>query len=577
MYKQGGTYHAISSFEFAQRVNQVAAGLVSLGVEKGDRLALLSENRTEWAISDLGILTIGAINVPLYNSLPPVQIQNQLNDGGVKIAIVSNRLQLRKIQEIASQVPTLIKVVVMDEGQGDSQVIGFQELLDRGKEALRENPALVETYQREVRAQDLASIIYTSGTTDSPKGVMLTHSNIVSNVLGCAEALSINSGDVALSFLPLCHIFERTADYLMMYRGATIAYAESVETVPQNMLEVKPTIVPSVPRLFEKMHARIMEAVRSSPALKKRLMSWAFEVGKEYGQRIVSKSPVSSGLDMKYRIASKLVFSKLRHKVGGRLRFFISGGAPLDKELANFFFSAGITILEGYGLTETSPVITVNREGNFKFGTVGLPLPNVEIKIAADGEILTRGPAVMLGYYQKEKETREVLEGGWLHTGDIGQLDEEGFLRITDRKKDLIVTAGGKNVAPQKIEMLLKTNSYILNLIVLGDRHPFISALIVPNPDRVKAYSEEKGLHFNTYTELVRSSQIHDLIMQEICLATSELAPFEQIRKIALLEKDFSIESGELTPTMKVRRRIIEEKHRDLIDALYSETHQSIS
>jgi len=569
--KRNGMYQPISSEELLGSVQQVGAGLAKLGVRKGDRVALLSENRPEWAISDQGILSIGAINVPFYATLPAAQIADLLLDSETCAIIVSTQLQLEKVLSIASRIPSLRQIVVMDAVSGaPPQAMRFAALQEIGQAALQENRAAFEAMREQVHADDVASIIYTSGTTGIPKGVMLTHRNIVTNVLDSAEAFDVSVSDVALSFLPLCHIFQRTVDYLMLHRGVSIAYAENFETVPQNMQEVRPTVVSSVPRFFEKMYARINEAMRSSPPKKQKLMVWALAVGKDYSRRVLNKEPVSGVLKLKHAVADRLVFSKLRAKLGGRLRFFISGGAPLDKELADFFFSVGVMILEGYGLTETSPVIAVNRRHSFKLGTVGQALRHVEVKIAEDGEILTRGPAVMLGYYKRDAETREVMAGGWFHTGDIGSLDAEGFLKITDRKKDLIVTASGKNVAPQKIEGMLKTNPYFVNVVAVGDKRPFISALVVPNADKVKAQAASMGLASGSYTDLLRAAAVKEFLLAQIQSSTRDLAPFERVRRIELLENDFTIAAGELTPTMKIRRRFVEAKYKDLIDEIYA-------
>ncbi|MSO22804.1 MAG: long-chain fatty acid--CoA ligase [Acidobacteria bacterium] len=569
--KRNGVYEPISSEELRESVQQAGAGLAKLGVRKGDRIALLSENRPEWAISDQGILSIGAINVPFYATLPATQIAELLLDSEASAIIVSSQLQLEKVLSIASRVSSLRQIVVMDPVRGAPQeTIRFSTLREIGRAALQENRAAFEAMRQNVGAGDVASIIYTSGTTGVPKGVMLTHRNIVTNVIDSAEAFDLSASDVSLSFLPLCHIFQRMVDYLMLYQGVSIAYAESFETVPQNMQEVHPTVVSSVPRFFEKMHARIDEAMRAGPAQKQKLIAWALAVGKDYSRMVIGKEKVSSILKLKHAVADRLVFSKLRAKLGGRLRFFISGGAPLDKELADFFFSVGVMILEGYGLTETSPVIAVNRRHSFKLGTVGQALRQVEVKIAEDGEILTRGPAVMLGYYKREAETREVMAGGWFHTGDIGSLDNDGFLKITDRKKDLIVTASGKNVAPQKIEGLLKTNPYFLNVVAVGDKRPFISALVVPNADRLKAQADFMGLNSGNYPDLLRSAPLKGFLLAQIQASTRDLAPFEQVRRIQLLEHDFAIAAGELTPTMKIRRRFVETKYKDLIDQMYA-------
>jgi long-chain acyl-CoA synthetase len=569
--KRNGVYQPISSGELRESVQQTGAGLAKLGIRKGDRVALLSENRPEWAIADQGILSIGAINVPFYVTLPAAQIAELLLDSEASAIIVSSQQQLEKVLSIAPPIHSLRQIVVMDAvGGAPPETMRFATLLEIGRAALEENRAAFEAMRREVTAGDVASIIYTSGTTGLSKGVMLTHRNIVTNVLDAAEAFDLSDADVTLSFLPLCHIFQRTVDYLMLHRGVSIAYAESFETVPQNLREVHPTAVCSVPRFFEKMYARINEAIQSSPPQKQKLMAWALAVGKDHSQRVIRKDTISSVLKLKHAVADRLVFSKLRAKLGGRIRFFISGGAPLDKELAEFFLSVGVMILEGYGLTETSPVITVNRRNSFKLGTVGQALRHVEVKIAEDGEILTRGPAVMLGYYKREAETHEVMVGGWFHTGDIGSLDAEGFLRITDRKKDLIVTASGKNVAPQKVEGLLKTNPYFVTVVAVGDKRPYISALVVPNADKLKAQAEFMGLHSESFADLLRLPAVKEFLLAQIQAATRDLAPFEQVKRIQLLENDFSIAGGELTPKMSVRRRFVETKYKALIDQMYA-------
>lgn len=568
--KRNGVYKPVSSSELQESVEQIGAGLAKLGLRKGDRIALLSENRPEWAIADQGILSIGAINVPFYVTLPAEQIADLLLDSGASAIFVSTQVQLEKVLSVAPKLPDLRQIVVMDAVDGaPPQAMRFSTVLEIGRVALQEDRTTYEALRRDVAPGAVASIIYTSGTTGVSKGVMLTHANIVANVLDVAEVFDFSVSDVTLSFLPLCHIFQRTVDYVMLYRGVSIAYAESFDTVPQNMQEVRPTVVGSVPRFFEKMYARINEAIRLSPPKKQKMMTWALGVGKEYSQKVLDRRPVPGVLKLKHALADRLVFSKLRTKLGGRLRFFISGGAPLDKALADFFFSVGVTILEGYGLTETSPVITVNRYQNFKLGTVGQVLKTVEVKIAEDGEILTRGPNVMLGYYKREAETHEAMAGGWFHTGDIGSLDSEGFLRITDRKKDVIVTASGKNVAPQKIEGMLKTNPYFTHVVVIGNRRPYISALVVPNADRLKAQADFLGLSAGSYAELLRLAPLKDFLLEQIQAYTPGLAPFEQVKRIELLEREFSIAAGELTPKMSVRRQFVEMKYEDLIDRIY--------
>ena len=571
--KRAGNYESVSAEEVREKVHLVAAGLVSLGIKQNDRIVLLSENRPEWAISDFGILFAGAINVPIFPTLPFSQIRELLLDCEPGVLFVSSLKQLDNVLSITSDLPSLQKIVLLENRAGLSHpVISFDQLLASGAHYLQLNPELLEELRGQVGPENIASIIYTSGATGIPKGVMLSHGNIVANVLGCAEAISVDPSDLVLSFLPLSHIFERTVDYLMLYRGATIAYAENVETVAENLLEVRPTLVASVPRFFEKMYAKIQETRQSSSPLRQGLMSWALGVGQRSNQYTLSNRALPIFLRIQAGLAEMLVFSKLKRKLGGRLRFFISGGAPLAPELAKFFYAAGILILEGYGLTETSPVITVNRPSQFRFGTVGLPLHNVSIRIAPDGEVLTSGPAVMKGYYGKEAETRDVMEEGWLHTGDIGVIEKGGFLKITDRKKDIIITASGKNIAPQKIENLLKSNPHFLNVVVVGNRRPYLSALVVPNPAKVKQVAESLGIHTSNYGTLIQNPHLYQYYMGQIESVAADLASFEQIKRIILLEDDFSIEKGEMTATMKIRRRIVEEKYQKVIEQIYNKT-----
>ena len=571
--KREDGFHPLSSAEVRSQVQGVVAGLMNLGVEPGDRIALLSENRPEWLVSDIAILSAGAINVPIYPTLPSAQIEGLLNDAGVKVIILSTPEQLEKIREIQSRVPSLQTTLVMDLEEAESdRLLSFDNLQLEGQRAWQRDPARYLKVRESIGPEDVATIIYTSGTTGPPKGVMLSHANIVANVLGLCRGFHFDHKDTALSFLPLSHIFERTADYLLFYCGVSIAYAESIEKVPLNMLEVRPTVVACVPRFFEKLHARVMESRKLSSGLKRMLTDWAFDVGGRHTRHVLEGTTPPPSLACQRFLASKIVFAKLQKRLGGRLRFFISGGAPLDPSLAEFFLSAGILVLEGYGLTETSPVIAVNLPNRFKFGTVGQALPGLEVRIADDGEVLTRGPSVMLGYYKRPEETREVLKDGWLHTGDIGHLDSEGFLKITDRKKDLIVTAGGKNVAPQPIERLLKSSPVLINAVVLGDRRPYLSALVVPNPEALTDHARGKGLSFGSYAELLQNPRIQEFLMSEVEKSTAGLAAFEKVRKVIPVERDFSIEDGELTPTLKVKRRIVKNRFKREIEALYAES-----
>jgi len=574
--KVAGAYKPISHTEVANRVRHAARGLSSLGVTRGDRVAILSENRPEWAIADFACLTAGLTDVPIYPTLPADQIAYILKDSGAVAIFVSNKSQAEKIREIRSQVPALKSVIGFDETPGLTNM-SIAELEKRGSEG--ETSLSIATYKEDaltVKPDDLATLIYTSGTTGAPKGVMLTHDNIYSNVAASMKAIPFEGRDVGLSFLPLSHIFERMAGHYMMFAtGTSIAYAESIDTVPINMQEVRPTLVLSVPRLYEKMYARVLEAALTGGFLKKKIFFWARGVAERWAnEKLAGKEP-GWLLARQYAIAQKLVFSKLKGRTGGRLRYFVSGGAPLAPEINKFFYAAGLEILEGYGLTETSPVIAVNTPENFRIGTVGKLIDGVEVKIAADGEILTRGPHVMKGYYNKPEATREAIEpDGWFHTGDIGEL-RDGFLAITDRKKDIIVTAGGKNIAPQPLENKVKTNKYVAQAVMLGDKRKFPSMLIVPNFDQLEKWAMKRNIIWTDRAQLLRMPTIQAKMEQEVNKELAGAAHFEVPKKIGLIEHDFSIEKGELTPTLKVKRRAIDKTYKALIDSLYDEAERS--
>jgi long-chain acyl-CoA synthetase len=570
MHKVGGVYTPLSTQEVRQAVEELACGLVALGLSRGDRVALLSENRPGWAISDYAILGIGAVGVPIYPTLPPKHIQYILEDSESKAIIVSTAAQLEKVKSILNTVPSLQWIIPLDEvAARDEPIRTYSSVCTLGRDKLRQEPDLFVKFCGEARPDDMATLIYTSGTTGSPKGVMLSHKNIVSNVKACAGHIDMGPDDVVLCLLPLCHIYERMIDYLVFFNGVTIAYAESIDAVATNLMEVRPTFMASVPRLYEKMYMRLQERAAAASGIQRKIFDWAVATGRAWAKQELAKKPVGGWLEMKHRLADRLVFSKFRARTGGRIRFFLSGGAPLARELGEFFYAAGLLILEGYGLTETSPVITFNRRDRFRFGTVGQAIPGVEVKTAEDGEILTRSDSVMMGYYHHPEETAEAMTDGWFHTGDIGFLDDEGFLRVTDRKKDLIVTSGGKNVAPQNIENQLKTCSAVQNIVVVGNRRNFISALVVPNFEKIEAFARTAGIPFQSREDLVKNPEIVDFVFKEINAATPELASFERIKKIALLPSDFTIESGELTPTMKVKRNVVEVRYKEQIDRLY--------
>ena len=568
--KVGGEWKGISSADFSYSVRALSLGLNALGIQPGDRVAILSENRPEWAISDYAVLCAGAWSVPIYPTLPAHQIAPLLKDSGARAIFVSSLEQLGKVLTIRAQCPALEYVISFDAGPpGEPGFLAFGQAVDRGRSSLDMNPAAFEQRARRVRPDDVATIIYTSGTTGEPKGAMLTHGNFVSNVLGAIQVVPITGDATALCFLPLSHVSDRMLDYAYLYQGSSIAYAESVERLKENFLEVNPHCFGAVPRVYEKVSARILDKVEAGGGFKKKLFAWAVAVGKEklsYDQRA---APVPAGMALRAKIADALVFKKIRHALGTRFRFAVSGGAPLSRELAEFFWSAGVTIYEGYGLTETSPVICVNGPHAWRLGTVGRPIPGVEVRIAPDGEILTRGPHVMKGYFNKPEATAEAIDAeGWFHTGDIGQLDADGYLAITDRKKDVIVLAGGKKAAPQPIEQELKKSAYIGLPIVLGDRHKFLAALIVPNFERVREFAAQKKISFEPET-IDANPEIRDLFQKEIDAYNADKPHHEQIRAFALLPSDLTIEDGSITPTLKVKRRILETRYQNLIDRMY--------
>jgi long-chain acyl-CoA synthetase len=569
-----GPWHSLTHAEVAERVMRTGLALKRLGVKRGDRVAILSENRPAWLVADFACLAIGAIDVPIYPTLPAKQIVYILSDSGATAIFVSTAPQLAKILDIRPQLPALKHVIAMDPDAKGPGVLWLADVYRMGAEAEAAGEgARFKEEALSAKPDDVATIIYTSGTTGDPKGVMLTHDNIYSNVVGTLQVIHVGPEDASLSFLPLSHIFERMAGhYTTFAAGCTIHYAESLDTVPQNLAEVGPTYVTSVPRLYEKMYARVLENALAGGAVKKRIFFWARDVADRWADFTLAGREPPRLVAWQYALAQRLVFSKLKARTGGRIRFFVSGGAPLPADIAKFFYAAGLPILEGYGLTETSPVIAVNLLERPRIGTVGPPIPGVEVRIADDGEIVTRGRNVMKGYFNKPEATREVLEpDGWFHTGDIGHLDAAGCLSITDRKKDLIVTAGGKNVAPQPIEQMVKKNKYVANAVMLGDRRKFCIMLVVPNFEHLDRWAKYKNLAFADHRGLIRIPQVQAKMEREVSKMLPDLASYETPKKLLLLETDFSIENGDLTPTLKVRRRVVEKKYQRQIDALYQE------
>lgn len=571
-YRKQGVFVTLTYAAYYERVLMVARGLGKIGVNPGDRIAILSENRVGWVIADMGILCSGGVSVPIYPTNTPEQIGYMINHSGARILFVSGKFQYTKLLKVRETLPGLELVVSFERFLGDPSlpVTTFYQLSEIDSPITPEEKQEIEAGIDLIKPDDMLTLIYTSGATGVPKGVMLSHNNILTDIRYLSEQSgAIGTDDILLSFLPLSHIFERTVGYyLPICNGALIAFADSIEKVPENMVELRPTVMVCVPRLFEKIYHRIFENAHQMPALKKVLFHWGIAVGKKYVTATYIDKQPSALLNLKYALADRLIFSKIKARFGGNMKLFCSGGAPLDKAINEFFWIIGIPVFEGYGLTETSPAISFNNLEHIRFGSVGVALERTELKIAEDGEILVKGPQVMLGYYNDPVATAEAIQDGWLKTGDIGRI-EDGFLYITDRKKELIITAGGKNIAPQPIESELKTDKYVTSAFVYGDRKPFLTALIVPNLDRLMEFAKEKHINYYELDDLVMHEPVQRLFEQRVAEINGRLAPYETIKKFVLLPHDFSIEGGELTPTLKLKRKIIYEKYKQRIEDLY--------
>jgi len=570
--KVGGAWVSITHREALGRVQAISLGLRELGIKPGDKVAIVSENRPEWALTDYACLCARATDVPIYPTLTAKQTEYILRDSESVAVFCSTAAQVAKVLEVQGALPGLQQIIVFDgdAAAGRPGVISLAALEGKGRAVVSRHP----NWKAEALSagpEDLATLIYTSGTTGDPKGVMLSHHNIWSNVQACLQMIPIGSGDECLSMLPLSHSYERMVDYTLFQAGVIINYAESFDTVAANLQDVKPTVVLSVPRLYEKVYARVLENALSGSVIKRNIFFWAKRAGEQWATLSLAGLPIPGGLALKKKLADRLVFAKLRARTGGRIRFFVSGAAPLSADIAKFFYSAGLPVIEGYGLTESSPVLTLNPLDRIKLGTVGRAIPGVELKIAQDGEILARGPNIMQGYYKLPEATTETIDtDGWLHTGDIGEIDSDGYLKITDRKKELLKTAGGKYIAPQPIELAVKRNKFVANAMLYGDRRKFPIILIVPNFDNLERWARERSLTYGTHAELIELADVHAKIEREVMSMLSHLAKFETPKKVVLLEKDFTIESGELTPTLKVKRRIVQQHYKDKIDAAYA-------
>lgn len=572
-YKRDDAWRPISSDEMLARARHIALGLYSLGIRRGDRVALLSENCPEWTLTDAGSLFAGVIDVPIYPTLTPPQVAYILKDSGSRVLFIQNLAKFEQVHDMLADCPSLEQIVFFDEsGVREPNSLSLAQVEQRGRQLGAEKPNLSEELARAVEPQDLATIIYTSGTTGEPKGVMLTHSNITTNLVDSSGHLSFSEADSVLSVLPFSHVLERLAMYMYLHHGMSVFYAESMEKIGDNLRETRPTLMICVPRLFEKIYAKIQDKAAEGGKAKSAILAWAVAVGKDYARHVISHQKIPRTLAFKYKLASHLVFSKWHAGLGGRVRLFVSGGAALPDEVALVFAGAGLPIVQGYGLTETSPVISAGTLEDNRIGTVGKPIRNVEVRIASDGEIETRGPNVMQGYFNKPDETRAVFsEDGWFKTGDIGTLDDEGFLRITDRKKELFKTSGGKYIAPQPIEQMIKGSRFVNQVVLIGNGRRFPAALIVPDWEQLRAYAELKGLGVGTPAALMKHPRILDLFERQVADHTVKLAQYERVKRIALLENELTIDGDELTPTLKVKRRVVDEKYRDVIDRLYAE------
>lgn len=576
MYKKQGVYQNMSYQELREKVECLAIGLLDLGIRSGDRIGIVSENRIKWIIADFAITAIGAVDVPIFPILTPAQEEYIFSDCAVSAIFVSNNFQLGKVLQFKDKLPSLRHIIVMNN-EFDSQdvaVKSMENIMKRGEELKtpEQRRSIFEEACGKVKPDDLLTLIYTSGTTGNPKGVILTHKNVVSNVLGAIDAIPLCDQDIQLSFLPLCHSYERTAGYYTMFcAGVTIALCESVEAVATNLQLVKPTIMTTVPRLLDKVKKRIFANIEKESAAKKKIFYWAVNTGIKY-VRMKEAGKSSLILKTQYNLADKLVFSKIRERLGGNMKLLASGGAALAEDVHEFFLTLGIFVIQGYGLTEASPIVSSNRVDNTEIGTIGIPFFNVEVKLADDGEILVRGPSVMKGYWNDETATKDAIDpDGWLYTGDVGIITKLGNIKITDRKKHIFVSSGGKNIAPQPIENLLTQSKYIEHCILIGDSREFCTALITPDFEQLKSIAAELDIKFESETELISNDKIIRHIKKDIDYYQKDLSKFERVRRFKLLSQPFTVENGELSPKMSIKRHVVEKKYAAFIDAMYGD------
>jgi long-chain acyl-CoA synthetase len=573
-YKENGKYTSINYSDIKDKVESLALALLDLGLHQRDRIGIIGENRLEWLITDFAIQLIGGVVVPVFSTLSSKQEEYIYSDCEASAIFVTNNFHLQKVLEFKDNVPSLRHIFVMNDDFSTSElcVKSFSKLLETGND-LKSNTdkdKFFEDYIKKIELEDISALIYTSGTTGNPKGVMLTHRNLSTNMIDSCERVKFNENDMFLSYLPWCHSYERMVIYSAFYSGSQIAIAESIETVASNINEIKPTLVTTVPRLLEIVKKKITQGMEKETLVKQNIFKWALKVGEEYiTQKFQGKTSIM--LKTQYEIADKLVFSKIRAKLGGRGFRFVAGGAALSTDVWKFFQAAGFEVHSGYGLTEASPVVSVTENSNFEFGTVGRPFTHIELKIASDGEILIKGPSIMAGYWQDKEATRAAIDDdGWLYTGDVGELTSKGNLKITDRKKYIIVTSSGKNIAPQPIEELICRSPYIDQCFLLGDNREFCTALITPDYEAIKKLADTFGLEYKSENDLINNEKIIKTIRNEIDYLQKDLAKYERIRKFTLLPRPFSIENGELTPKLSVRRHIVERNYSYLIEEMYN-------
>lgn len=575
-FKRDGKWQNISSKEMLARAENIALGLYSLGLRKSDRAAILAANSPEWTLADAGCQFAGVIDVPIYTTLAPTSVQYILDDSGSRLFFIENRAIYEDLRDVLGECRSIKWLVFFDSnGIDDKNAISLDDLENLGAKLRTEKPQMITELSAAVQPDDVATLIYTSGTTGEPKGVMLSHTNIISNVIDAGEKYNFAGDDISLSVLPLCHIFERTGMYLYILNGMAVYYAESIEKVPDNLQEVRPTLFIGVPRIFEKVYARArLKAARSS-RLRESIFDWAIEVAKDYAYRIETEQKIPPALAAKHSIADRLVYAKFREFFGGRLRFCVTGGAALSDDIWLIFTGAGVRIMQGYGLTETSPVISSNNPFRARLGTVGKPIRNVAVRVASDGEIEVKGPGVMHGYYKKCDATRRAFTAdGWFRTGDIGTLDADGFLTITDRKKELFKTSGGKYIAPSPIEQMIRASRFVSQVVLIGNERKFPAALIVPNFEQLESYAHLKGLALGTPREFCGNARIVNLLERQVAELTKNLSQYEKVKKVVLLENELTVEGGELTPTLKVKRRVVDEKYKSVIDKIYADAEK---